>query len=324
MRVLPLLFVLAPAYGAIGDPCDPGAEPPECGVTEFCVPEGDAGYCSALCPAEGCPDGFYCYRLDGQPDICRRGDGPPELAGFGEACGTGVATCGEDLFCSGTPPDDTYCTSICNGPGTCPQGWSCRPIQGRAGSGCARLNGPPGLGDLCADAEPRCNEGLECRELGGASLCTRGCEDGESCGSGLSCEGGVCAPPAPTISGIGGPCVPGGMPEGCEDGLYCYTQGADAYCTGPCDGANPCPEGYGCVEVAALTGECRRGAETDPIFNPSTIDLGTSPPPPPGDAGTLKVTEPADEGCECGAVPTAPPLLLALIAVRRRRRGARR
>ncbi len=255
-------------------------------------------YCTGRCPAEGCPEGFFCRDSMGVR-VCERGI-PPVPVGFGEECGE--EACEEGLFCA-LDGDEQYCTRRCNGPGTCPQGWRCTQ-----GNNCKRHDGPPAFGDLCADEEPRCSEGLLCAdfpEVG--TICTQDCADNGVCGGGFECNGDVCAPPVRARSGIGGSCNPGGDDEGCVDGLYCYVSNADAYCTGPCNMAGQCPAGFGCIEIGPRMGECRQGVEDDPIFDEGeTVDPGgimDRPPPMASvDMGAVAEDDSGSEGCDCGSV----------------------
>lgn len=313
-------FVLpAVASAQIGDPC---SDDDPCPPGFVCSTDEDGTmYCTGRCPAEGCPEGFFCRDSMGVR-VCERGV-PPMPVGFGEPCGEDA--CEEGLFCA-RDGDEQYCTRRCNGPATCPQGWSCTQ-----GNNCKRRNGPPGFGDLCADAEPRCSEGLRCAgfpELG--ELCTQGCADSGVCGGGFECNGDVCAPPAMARSGIGGACNPGAEDAGCADGLYCYVSNADAYCTGPCNQVGQCPAGFGCVEVEPRRGECREGVADDAIFDEgNTVDPGgimdPPPPAPPADMGPAEDTA-TDEGCECasfsadGAGWLGAWLLLLAVTRRRTRR----
>jgi len=311
-RTLWLLLAI-PALAEIGDPCPDG----ECTPGLVCSTDEDGTmYCTGRCPAEGCPDGLFCRETMGVR-ICERGL-PPTPVGFGEACGEDP--CEEGLFCA-LDGEEQYCSRPCNGPGSCPQGWSCT----RGNMLCKRRDGAAGFGDLCGDEPEPCAEGLTCAafpELG--EICTQSCAGGEPCGGDFVCDGEVCEPAERTASGIGGPCAPGATDEDCTDGLYCYVSNAEAYCTGSCSAAGECPEGYGCVELEALEGECRRGVADDEVFGEGeVVDPGNiEDPPPPAPTVDMGVAATADEGESCACDATGGGwFALLLIAGRRRRRG---
>ncbi len=311
-----LIFVLF----AIGDPCPNGDE---CPPGEVCVGSADPAYCTARCPPEGCPEGFFC-RNSGGVEVCDRGL-PPDPVEFGEACGP-EDPCAEGLFCATATGDDRFCTRVCTGFGTCPQGYRCAMGETPA---CAPLNGQdPGFGNNCGEGGA-CAEGLLChmhpRRM--QSFCTTDCEAGGPCGSDWVCEGERCVPPGEAgRPGFGQACIPEEQDPvngGCEGELVCHQEGATNYCTGACDATSPCPEGYGCVEVEARRGECRRGVENSPIFEPqAVVDVPSFETPV--DAGALPMAEPVEteEGCECRNTGggTAWAILVVLLGLWRPRR----
>jgi len=327
------------ASAAIGDSCDDGV----CGPGEVCIPDAEGTYCTTRCPAGGCPEGYRCEDADGVAELCVHGEPPPPPVGLGEACESSN-DCEVGLFCA-QDDDVRFCSRACTVPGSCPEGYRC---QGRMTPTCVPEDGLPGMGEPCAGGTD-CAESLVCGQAPVRTLpfCTIECT-GE-CPDGWTCDGGQCVPRAADRPATGERCVPDDAVEpalaGCAQG-YCLAAGANPYCTRPCDALDRCPAGMGCVDVdpSADKGECRRGAEDDPVF--STPDNPPPPPPPSGDGGAVTgdggVAPPgadaaaagsgggADEGCACdaggGLAPTWALLafvaLIGLIRARGNRGGA--
>lgn len=320
-RLLLLFWALlpAPALAAIGDPCPDG----QCTPGEVCVRgDGEDSYCTGRCPEGGCPDGFYCRASMGT-EVCARGDGPPPLSPLGGPCGAETRmACEEGLVCS----NEGYCTQPCAGVGTCPDGYRCTPNSML----CARRNGPPGYGEPCAEGGA-CADPLVCIqwETRTRAFCTTPCDDGAPCGGGFNCEAGHCVPPAVVLPGFGQPCAPDAadpLLAGCEGEHICHVDGDTTYCTRECTPIEPCPAGYGCVEVEPRYGECRRGQPDTVGFGPQGNQDVPDFTPPPTDAGLPQDPEPTDDGgCNCeltGGVPDPIAVLLILGAILRRRRRA--
>ena len=268
------------ASAAIGDPCPNGDE---CVPGEVCVGMQEK-YCTARCPAGGCPDGFYCDNIGGGLRVCVQGE--PSMGGtveFGGDCSE--QACVETLICV-ADDDRRFCSRACNGPGSCPDGYRC---AGGETPACAPRNGPPGFGEACANGTD-CAEPLECIERPSRQrpFCTTACEGGLPCGQGFECDGTHCVPPAQELPGFGETCaLEAADPAlvGCAEGFRCIGEGLNTWCTQVCTTENRCPEGYGCKLQPDSTGECRPGVEDDFVFSVQPQRDVPPPPPPPLDFG---------------------------------------
>ena len=274
----------ATGLAASGEACvDPGA----C-ATGLCLAEEDGwpgGMCAGLCQEGVCPDGASCAVLGGVPwclpgcaagSACREGYVCSDELGaclpdctLGWECGAGLA-CGADGRCAlagplladlGDPCDaaaactsglcfssedgwpDGLCADVCGG--------SCTDDAG----GCVPLAGQPWCLPSCATAAD-CRAGYICSD--DLAVCLPDCRLGWDCGTSFDCDDadGQCQPKGPPAGAIGLPC---GVPADCgEDGLTCLVPGGGGpagpgFCTQPCSGGEPCPDGAGCAFVAGST-----------------------------------------------------------------------
>ena len=306
-------------WAAIGDPCDADEG---CAPGELCLSAADDGYCSARCPAAGCPDGFRCDPAM----VCVRGDATPRAA-LGEDCAT--LACVDGLVCLDYAGGEV-CSRACGGPGACPDGLRC---FGQTAGACVPLQGLPGDGEPCA-AGRACDAELACVDDPARQRpnCTHACAEDSECDGRLRCVDGLCRHPTVDRPGFGDACNPiSDEPAvaGCRDDAPCFVRGLTSYCTQACDGLNPCPAGYGCRFTPADAVECRRGVADDPGLSPPEIFDVAVLPPPPVDAGPPVSLGGGEGGDGCVARPGVAPkplilllflCVLALIGVRAPRR----
>lgn len=200
----------------------------------------------------------------------------------GERCGS-AAWCAADLRCEGgtcEPIDTSRSRALgdaCAFDEQCPVAALCLDGVCRALPPSTEIDGPC-FGDRW------CSEGQWCSyEAGVAGTCQAPraeggrCQADRSCVSGLVCVLRTCRAPG----GLGAPC---GRSEHCgPDAPYCAGTGTTPSCQRDAEGmrctpatavalsATPtgCPEGYGCVAIGWLSGECRRLA---PVGGSCTAD----------------------------------------------------
>lgn len=300
-----------------------------CAEGLFCVSDGRESYCSRSCdPAADntCGDGYFCTLLSGGGGACARGEDPARnLAGFGDLCGEEVS-CQAGLVCI-NDDGSLYCTGPCVN-GNCPEDWSCAELStgedicARGGPG---AGGPlPGPGSACND-RGLCDRGLFClndslnvdEQTGEAvPYCTGACESGR-CDEGFRCveiapSGTACQiVPSAGDRRVGDACwvnpeVPWERPT-CTAGLVCvdFVLGNNevseaGFCTKNCRVDDCCPEGWGCVELTPVIGQCREGMTDSPTF----LCGGERPPigggDPPIGVGGVAGGEP-DAGADDGA-----------------------
>ncbi len=304
----------APGMAGFGEDC----AMTRCAENLFCVNDGRDSYCSRSCNPEGdntCGDGYYCALLSGGDGACARGEDPARnLAGFGEVCGEEVR-CQPGLVCI-NDDGSLYCTGPCVN-GNCPEEWFCAELS-TGESICARGgpgdDGPlPQQGDACND-RGLCERGLFCLndslnidENTGEAVpyCTGACEGGR-CEDGYRCvevapSGTACQKiPSAGDRFVGDACwvnpeTPWVRPE-CGDGLVCvdYEQTMSetidpGFCTKNCKVDDCCPEGWGCVELTPVIGQCREGQADSPSFECAGERPPSGPDDPPptsvGDGG---------------------------------------
>lgn len=115
--------------------------------------------------------------------------------------------------------------------------------------------------DCSAEA---CASGLFCVNDGQALYCSEGCTPGGGgCPNGYYCAqlsggSGACArgeAPTPPTAGFNEPCGDG---VGCDQGLFCVSDGEGFYCSQPCDGGM-CPDGFFCANLRSGGTVCARG-----------------------------------------------------------------
>jgi len=188
----------------LGEPC---AADGDC-RSGACLEDGDAEYCTRPCTEDiDCGSGFHC-----RDDACVRGG----REGVGSGCRVNP-DCQEGDICA-VQGSVRWCTTFCDGPDDCPDGFSCTPAGG------AMLCAPDArlVGEPCME-DADCVTGL-CADLGEGTICSRLCGPDAPCTTGFECrptEDGtraLClAPVATTATPGGGGCscaVPDGQAAG--------------------------------------------------------------------------------------------------------------
>ena len=159
---------LYPKPGALGASCD-------FGCNEVCH---DDGYCTQLCTAGNCPEGYSCS--SGQ---CERDLAPP-------VCPTcGDLPCGEDSQCMGAS-GSAFCTNYCSSDSQCGEYFECAALQGGGGicwpmSNSCDENGPQ-PGQTCGN-NYSCALGNVCLSSSSGARCYQLCDGDTDCNSGQSC-----------------------------------------------------------------------------------------------------------------------------------------
>ncbi|MBU1430683.1 matrixin family metalloprotease [Myxococcota bacterium] len=332
-----------------------------CAPGLFCLNDGLDLYCSQRCAPgddEICGENHYCATLTPTSGACVRGVAPAtQLGGLGDECG--AVACQLGLRCVSDPEFAyAYCAGACAN-GTCPTDFVCTALED-GGDMCLRAP-PPTQGEDCT-AEGLCAHGYICLQdalnadqITGepATYCTVTCADG-ACPDGFRCislGGGSTACEMAPFAGdnhdeVGEPCwidpEEDWREPSCGGGLLCveYQMGSDGptergYCTKTCTADDCCPDGWGCLEVTPVFGQCQDGASDSPGFAcggaepapdaeaPTPVDAAIPEPDPDAGLTAPPASDDGDDGCAQSGVSPAPlPLLLGLLALglpRRRR-----
>jgi MYXO-CTERM domain-containing protein len=160
----------SPGSGALGDPCTAATD---C-ASAYCA----SGRCTQPCipgGAAGCPEGY----------ACQVGSAPG--CGSCQRSGTLGDPCEMDVDCTSrlcaTIGDESFCTQVCEGMGSCPEGFECESA-GAGISVCVPISGT--LGTPCS-ANENCLSGLCATEGSDRSYCTRLCDSSQPCPEGFAC-----------------------------------------------------------------------------------------------------------------------------------------
>lgn len=329
-----------------------------CVESLFCLNDGRDLYCSKSCtPGDSsCGEGYYCaYLSGGGGGACVRGDDPrSDAAGFGEVCGQGTQ-CQDGLLCV-SDADAVYCTGPCAS-GMCPTDYFCVELQD-GGSICARGEPEmqadlPGMGEPCTD-RGFCASDLFClndpssidEQTGRpVSYCTRPCES-QGCDEGFQCvdvrPSGTACRRIPTAGErqIGDECWvnpdrPWERPT-CSGDLICTDYEIvdqvvvdPGYCTQNCDKETCCPNGWGCLELTPVFGQCQAGVEDSTRFVCEGARPGDEAADGEGGGTTASGKGSSSGGCtllvrEEGSPFSALAILLILSVLRRRHYGSQR
>lgn len=205
--------------------------------------------CDPMRPDVGCPPGFFCGST-GCAGHCV--PGAPGGAPIGASCAADTDCA--SLFCADPGDGMQRCLPPCRlDAGRCLAGEICVPL-GDACGGCVDQDIVGGLGHGLG--EP-CSEGADCRsgacaERGGVSECTAPCGADGSCPEGFSCREGACmrtrgVGDRGTVR-VGSACLDN---SDCPGGI-CAILGDRNWCTITCDGATPCPAGFGCAAAGGV------------------------------------------------------------------------
>lgn len=251
-------------WSEVGTPCPNGDE---CQPGEICAPgrlAGDPSFCTRRCgPDRPCPDAYICDAQGGLA-LCNT---PIDYSQLGEAC---EPSCDEGLLCL-NDGNEEYCSLGCTLPGSCPEGFRCRPGSFNA---CAKINSVHSIGEPCTEEEG-CSADYECLDLPNRTLkyCTYACAD-IRCPEFMNCEGegeeARCVH-LPYQRILGDECVIEAQDSatiGCNEVLSCERNRDHQICTQDCNRQLPCPSGFGCVD---------RPDTTDPTIGRCMPDVDSSP-----------------------------------------------
>ncbi len=228
--------------GQLGDACDDVAL---CAGGLECqnTPEGQVCTmaCDPLRTHLGCPEGFFCARLDGCAGQCVAGsEGAKAL---GDACASHTE-CGS-LHCADPGDGHKRCLAPCQGDAAmCLAGEVCAALPGECG-GCVDADsvaGARGLGEPC-DADGDCRSTL-CVTDDHLRYCSYACETDDECGDGFHCRSSQCV--RGERSDVGGGCL---VTEDCGNGQLCATRRGAHFCTQFCTSDSACPTGFECTMV---------------------------------------------------------------------------
>jgi len=253
-----------------GEPCVDGfcCDGPCDGVCEYCGFEGVAGTCTPVpagedprddCPAqpaETCGTTGWCDGAGGCEFF-----GPETLCDDGEVCTVDDACDGQGN-CVGQPPsacdpgpDNECCEAACSDvegcyttAGDCEE--TCEANQligGRTCEGCGPQNAEgacsTGTAHACSAGDHNLCEEVSC---GGETYrCTNaggtwgwrtaaGCDDGNACTTGTSCQGEVCGGGTPVSCPAGSGCCQ----SGCDPVMGCITSASPGACPDSCTAGN--------------------------------------------------------------------------------------
>lgn len=213
------------------------------GPSQECVRSAflNQGSCTMLVGAnESCVGGLTCA----DPQVCSVNEvceAPPLLRALNQSC-SAVEPCGRGLQCV-----NDLCVARVAENGACTATLRCKDgLRCSSANTCVVVN-YGGAGAACAEDGDGCRAGLFCAGGTCAALRTTGgaCTDtGAECQPELYCELSVCKAPA----ALNQPCVVGGPPMQCAQGLYCDVSGACA---------SRKPTGAQCVESEECLGFCQ-------------------------------------------------------------------
>lgn len=284
------------------DACDGVVcETGEC-VEGECVGGGD---CDPPCATgEVCnPDTLTCEGTTEAGDLCSTCTNNEECGGEADAC----IAIGEETICGSSCEDDS----------SCPDGFTCLPVDSRVGSQCIPSGGtcagcladgcPTGefcnpfngecgvVAETCAECtiDEECGAGSVCATSNGVDICLEACNPGDACGDGFTCRAlagdDVCAPEGDSC-GTGGACDISA--DDCVDPLPVLDTDR-CICVG-CVGDEDCPETLVCTAGGNCVADgrpCTTTAECDGGYCQGGICVDCLTP---GDCGP-------DEICQSGA-----------------------
>ncbi|MDW8247149.1 MAG: matrixin family metalloprotease [Sandaracinaceae bacterium] len=278
-----------------GEVCAPCESSRECAMGLCLLYPDGRGYCGRSCRSDADCGSDRCVPIEGAPSQCVRIQGRrPSCAPMGGCtsdaqCPPGQRCDRREGRCVPAPPSGRplgepctsrdeclsricfagRCSQSCDwlDPRSCPAGFYCNGLAtGSCGTGLCLPGqaGSAGLGQPCERhtecetlfcAESRCS--LPCIP-GGASSCPEGLR----CQAGLEAGCGSCQPAKP----LGESCE---TSEDCASRL-CALQGDRSFCTAFCDAEAPCPDGFRCQPIDAMSAVCV--ADRRSLGEPCTSD----------------------------------------------------
>ncbi|HAA58240.1 MAG TPA: hypothetical protein DCE42_25980 [Myxococcales bacterium] len=269
----------------------------DCATKEgyFCLSTGaqDANArCTKQCDpndTDSCASGLICTATPFGQYLCIQS--PYPKSGLGGNCSKGgKAQCEDDQYCYTRWPNDTqaFCTKYCNPyqEGDCPKDYSCESPReqdpylcvpkgtGKVGDDCSARDVLDCETSICAQLDPRNREERP--------ICTQSCSPTtENCPAGFRCRlyghlyRYLCAKSGD--GGIGTICNKNGDAD-CKSKMCIQpdSNSINKICTEPCDGTQPCPDGYTCdlskKVCLPATGKKKIG---DPCTGPQECVFGT-------------------------------------------------
>ncbi|MFO0711433.1 MAG: S1 family peptidase [Sandaracinus sp.] len=211
--------------------------------------------CDARNPTVGCEEGFYCAGLPGEcAGSCVPVVGTMGNAAIGADC-TDNLQCAS-LFCTDPGDGRARCLQPCQADtAACLVGEVCANVHGACGAciDASLVAGSHNLGEPCTDGS-MCSTGTCFEDVfpgrPSRSYCTRTCASDEDCGDRFHCRttdmGDLCV--AGPRGGLGDPCAEN---TDCIDGSFCAARGEQRWCAAFCSDAEPCQDGFECVEASA-------------------------------------------------------------------------
>jgi len=270
--------------------CQPCQADGDCG-SGICAATPDGKRCTQPCKSGCCPQGYSCQFLGQGVKQCFPSTGhcapitcqTDAQCGPGEGCSGGTCKpkviqpavyrcrkCSQDGDCQGgrcrTFPDGERCLQPCEGGVFCPQGDTCRAVEGMRM--CV-----PSSGQCACVSSRDCHDGYLCRD----GLCQRGeggkhgasCDDDNPCAKEHLCLGvgeGTCVAICP---GTYPPGVPGSLCDAktCLHHSRCYGVSGQSVCLLSCQDNGDCAFGGSCRKISGLSlctcdkdSDCKTGA----------------------------------------------------------------
>ena len=212
--------------------------------TGICAGTAGGATCVQACSAAApCPAGQGCLAINGGSACFGLGD-----TATGGACKT-ASGCKTGL-CADLGKG-FVCAQPC-GPGACPSGQVCTPLQGGGGA-CTTPAKKLADGTACTDSAA-CLSGL-CVGSETSATCVPPCSASKPCPAAMACVpltggGGACLPAA-VKQDAGAPCV---EPGDCKSAL-CVGDDKSAVCVDPC-GPAACKAGFKCLPLVGGKSAC--------------------------------------------------------------------
>jgi hypothetical protein len=296
----------------IGKACDPTMPMVDCqSSVALCKAQTGVywqdGYCTQSCAAgqPACPAGSACITVNdaaGTNDICL------------QSCRVGFPDCRPGYTCALVSAQaGGVCIPRCFQDSDCGQGYSCRTCDGL----CTLLNATTQVGDPC-QLDTNCGFGQVCLPLTNYSVnrqCTLPC--GTGCGG---CPSDATCQPLPTANGQMFCLLNCTQQFDCPTGLMCQNLPTGRACMPPCNQDADCAVGLVCTGGTCIPpgGNTDAGCDLCPSGGGGGgAGGGGGHLTGHGGGATGGGGTDGGGGCGCGAVETAPLMLLGLLLRRR-------